>query len=69
MPKLTRDTRPSCPHCGVKAWSTDYASFMRDHDRIDGRKCRTAARRQSDADRDRGVAEQSAWNDTSAELR
>lgn len=69
MGKLTRDTRLSCPHCGVKTWSTDYVSFMRDHDRIDGRKCRAAARQQSEADLDRGAAEQSAWYDTSAELR
>jgi len=69
MGKLTRDTRLSCPHCGVKTWMTDRAAFMRDHDRMDGRKCQAADRQQSDADLDRGVAEHSDWYDTSAELR
>lgn len=40
------DTRNTCRHCGVKTWSTDYAAFMRDHDRPDGRVCRAAQEEQ-----------------------
>lgn len=42
--KQTKDMRISCPHCGVKTWMKDRAAFMRDHDRIDGRKCQKAAK-------------------------
>lgn len=50
MAKLIRDTRLSCPHCGVKTWMTDRAAFMRDHDRVNGRKCQAAARQQAEAE-------------------
>ncbi len=46
--KQTRDARISCPHCGVKTWMKDRAAFMRDHDRIDGRKCQKAAKDMKD---------------------
>ena len=45
MPKpMAKDNRITCPHCKVKTWSRDYTGFMRDHDRIDGRKCQKAAK-------------------------
>lgn len=40
--KPLKDTRASCPHCGVKTWSRDFVGFMRDHDRPDGKVCRAA---------------------------
>lgn len=42
--RLTKDTRLQCPHCGSRTWSADYAGFMRDHDRVDGRVCQAAKR-------------------------
>lgn len=41
--KAPKDTRLSCPFCGSKTWSGDYKSFMRDHDRPDGRRCLQAS--------------------------
>lgn len=38
-----QDKRIQCPYCGMKTWSNDYVSFMRDHDRPDGRRCLQAA--------------------------
>jgi hypothetical protein len=42
--KQIKDTRSTCQFCGSKTWSKDYAGFMRDHDRGDGRKCVRAAK-------------------------
>jgi len=36
------DNRLACPCCGVKTWSKDFTSFMKNHDRVDGRVCRKA---------------------------
>jgi hypothetical protein len=41
--KAPKDTRLSCPFCGSKTWSGDHKSFMRDHDRPDGRRCLQAS--------------------------
>lgn len=38
------DKRIRCRFCGIATWMTDYAAFMRDHDRADGRVCRQAKR-------------------------
>lgn len=37
-----KDTRLQCPHCKVRTWRKDFAAFMADHDRPDGRVCRKA---------------------------
>ncbi len=41
---MEQDTRCACQFCGSKTWSKDYVGFMRDHDRVDGRKCVRAAK-------------------------
>ena len=42
-----KDERIKCPFCGTTTWSTDYTSFMRDHDTPDGKVCRQAQNQQN----------------------
>jgi hypothetical protein len=37
------DRRLTCRYCGAKTWQRDFARFMFDHDKSDGKRCLAAS--------------------------
>lgn len=42
MARAKAPYRHTCRYCGATTWASDYAAFMRDHDRPQGGVCRQA---------------------------